>query len=110
MLHTHQIQLQKNYMMFVHGVDCKTDIADHLYQSDVLSTDEKEEICNSALTELESNRILYHILFWKGEDAYTHLLEALKHGEYQDVATEMEKTELSDQEIQLCQIGKYNKV
>ncbi|CAC5404459.1 unnamed protein product [Mytilus coruscus] len=104
MLHTHQIQLQKNYMMFVHGVDCKTDIADHLYQSDVLSTDEKEEICNSALTELESNRILYHILFWKGEDAYTHLLEALKHGEYQDVATEMEKTELSDQEIQLCQI------
>ncbi|CAG2245840.1 unnamed protein product [Mytilus edulis] len=40
-------------MMFVHGVDSKTDIADHLYQSDVLSTEEKEEICNSSLTQQE---------------------------------------------------------
>ncbi|VDI43267.1 Hypothetical predicted protein [Mytilus galloprovincialis] len=92
-------------MMFVHGVDSKTDITDHLYQSDVLGTEEKEEICNSSLTQQESNRLLYNKLIRKGGDAYTHLLEAVRHGEYQDVASEMEKTELSDQEIQLCQIG-----
>ncbi|CAG2190226.1 TRPM2 [Mytilus edulis] len=92
-------------MMFVHGVDSKTDIADHLYQSDVLSTEEKEEICNSSLTQQESNRLLYNKLIRKGGDAYTHLLEAVRHGEYPDVASEMENTELSDQEIQLCQIG-----
>ncbi|VDI63242.1 Hypothetical predicted protein [Mytilus galloprovincialis] len=92
-------------MMFVHGVDSKTDIADHLYQSDVLSTEEKEEICNSSLTQQESNRLLYNKLIRKGGDAYTHLLEAVRHGEYHEVASGMEKTELSDQEIQLCQIG-----
>ncbi|CAC5403686.1 unnamed protein product [Mytilus coruscus] len=91
--------------MFVHGVDSKTDIVDHLYQSDVLSTEEKEEICHSSLTQQESNRLLYNKLIRKGGDAFTHLLEALRHGEYHDVASEMEKTELSDQEIQLCQIG-----
>ncbi|VDI31252.1 Hypothetical predicted protein, partial [Mytilus galloprovincialis] len=104
-LNKHKVKLQKNYMMFVHGVDSKTDIADHLYQSDVLSTEEKEEICNSSLTQQESNRLLYNKLIRKGGDAYTHLLEAVRHGEYPDVASEMEKTELSDQEIQLCQIG-----
>ncbi|XP_076108268.1 uncharacterized protein LOC143076403 [Mytilus galloprovincialis] len=104
-LNIHKVKLQKNYMMFVHGVDSKTDIADHLYQSDVLSTEEKEEICNSSLTQQESNRLLYNKLIRKGGDAYTHLLEAVRHGKYQDVASEMEKTELSDQEIQLCQIG-----
>ncbi|XP_076108262.1 uncharacterized protein LOC143076400 isoform X2 [Mytilus galloprovincialis] len=104
-LNKHKVKLQKNYMMFVHGVDSKTDIADHLYQSDVLSTEEKEEICNSSLTQQESNRLLYNTLIRKGEDAYTHLLEAVRHGKYQDVASEMEKTELSDQEIQFCQIG-----
>ncbi|XP_076105820.1 uncharacterized protein LOC143074156 [Mytilus galloprovincialis] len=104
-LNNHKVKLQKNYMMFVHGVDSKTDIADHLYQSDVLSTEEKEEICNSSLTQQESNRLLYNTLIRKGGDAYTHLLEAVRHGKYQDVASEMEKTELSDQEIQLCQIG-----
>ncbi|CAG2212623.1 ANKRD50 [Mytilus edulis] len=104
-LNKHKVKLQKNYMMFVHGVDSKTDIADHLYQSDVLSTEEKEEICNSSLTQQESNRLLYNKLIRKGGDAYTHLLEAVRHGKYQDVASEMEKTELSDQEIQLCQIG-----
>ncbi|XP_076105812.1 uncharacterized protein LOC143074149 [Mytilus galloprovincialis] len=104
-LNKHKVKLQKNYMMFVHGVDSKTDIADHLYQSDVLSTEEKEEICNSSLTQQESNRLLYNKLIRKGGDAYTHLLEAVRHGEYQDVASEMEKTELSEQEIQLCQIG-----
>ncbi|XP_063448233.1 uncharacterized protein LOC134727775 [Mytilus trossulus] len=105
LLNKHKVKLQKNYMMFVHGVDSKTDIADHLYQSDVLSTEEKEEICNSSLTQQESNRLLYNKLIRKGGDAYTHLLEAVRHGEYQDVASEMENTELSDQEIQLCQIG-----
>ncbi|XP_052103269.1 uncharacterized protein LOC127736725 [Mytilus californianus] len=105
MLNKHKVKLQKNYMMFVHGVDSKTDIADHLYQSDVLSTEEKEEICNSSLTQHESNRLLYNKLIRKGGDAYKHLLEAVKHGKYHDVASEMEKTELSDQEIQLCQIG-----
>ncbi|XP_063396692.1 ankyrin repeat domain-containing protein 50-like [Mytilus trossulus] len=104
-LNKHKVKLQKNYMMFVHGVDSKTDIADHLYQSDVLSTEEKEEIFNSSLTQQESNRLLYNKLIRKGGDAYTHLLEAVRHGKYQDVASEMEKTELSDQEIQLCQIG-----
>ncbi|XP_076108939.1 uncharacterized protein LOC143076926 [Mytilus galloprovincialis] len=100
-----KVKLQKNYMMFVYGVDSKTDIADHLYQSDVLNTEEKEEICNSSLTQQESNRLLYNKLIRKGEDAYTHLLAAVRHGKYQDVASEMEKTELSDQDIQLCQIG-----
>ncbi|XP_052103264.1 uncharacterized protein LOC127736720 [Mytilus californianus] len=105
MLNKHKVKLQKNYMMFVHGVDSKTDIADHLYQSGVLSTEEKEEVCNSSLTQQESNRLLYNKLVRKGGDAYTHLLEALNHGEYEAVASGMEKTELSDQEIQLCQIG-----
>ncbi|XP_076108321.1 uncharacterized protein LOC143076429 isoform X2 [Mytilus galloprovincialis] len=104
-LNNHKVKLQKNYMMFVHGVDSKTDIADHLYQSDVLSTEEKEEICNSLLTQQESNRLLYNKLIRKGGDAYKNLLEAVRHGEYHDVATDMDKTELSDQEIQLCQIG-----
>ncbi|XP_076105809.1 uncharacterized protein LOC143074147 [Mytilus galloprovincialis] len=104
-LNKHKVKLQKIYMMFVHGVDSKTEIADHLYQSDVLSTEEKEEICNSSLTQQESNRLLYNKLIRKGGDAYKHLLEAVRHGEYHDVASEMEKTELSDQEIQLCQIG-----
>ncbi|XP_076105811.1 uncharacterized protein LOC143074148 [Mytilus galloprovincialis] len=104
-LDKHKVKLQKNYMMFVHGVDSKTDIADHLYQSDVLSTEEKEEICNSSLTQQESNRLLYNKLIRKGGDAYKNLLEAVRHGEYHDVATDMDKTELSDQEIQLCQIG-----
>ncbi|XP_052073649.1 uncharacterized protein LOC127711594 isoform X4 [Mytilus californianus] len=104
-LNKHKVKLQKNYMMFVHGVDSKTDIADHLYQSDVLSTEEKEEICNSSLTQQESNRLLYNKLIRKGGDAYKHLLEAVIHGKYHDVASEMEKTELSDQDIQLCQIG-----
>ena len=108
-LNKHKVKLQKNYMMFVHGVDSKTDIADHLYQSDVLSTEEKEEICNSSLTQQESNRLLYNKLIRKGGDAYTHLLEALNHGKYEDVASKMEKTELSDQEMQLCQIGNYNR-
>ncbi|XP_063448238.1 uncharacterized protein LOC134727781 [Mytilus trossulus] len=103
-LNKHKVKLQKNYKMFVHGVDSKTDITDHLYSSDVLSTEEKEEICNSLLTQHESNRLLYNKLIRKGGDAYTHLLEAVRHGKYQDVASEMEKTELSDQEIQLCQI------
>ncbi|XP_063448222.1 uncharacterized protein LOC134727766 [Mytilus trossulus] len=104
-LNKHKVKLQKNYKMFVHGVDSKTDIADHLYQSDVLNTEEKEEICNSSLTQQESNRLLYNKLIRKGGDAHTHLLEAIKHGKYLDVASEMEKTELSDEEIQLCQIG-----
>ncbi|XP_071177552.1 uncharacterized protein [Mytilus edulis] len=104
-LNKHKVKLQKNYMTFVHGVNSKTDIADHLYQSDVLSTEEKEEICNSSLTQQESNRLLYNKLIRKGGDAYKHLLEAVRHGEYPDVSSEMEKTELSDQEIQLCQIG-----
>ncbi|XP_076105807.1 uncharacterized protein LOC143074145 [Mytilus galloprovincialis] len=104
-LNNHKVKLQKNYMMFVHGVDSKTDIADHLYQSDVLSTEEKEEICNYSFTQQESNRLLYNKLIHKGRDAYKHLLEAVRLGEYPDVASEMEKTELSDQEIQLCQIG-----
>ncbi|CAG2241030.1 unnamed protein product [Mytilus edulis] len=108
-LNKHKVKLQKNYMMFVHGVDSKTDIADHLYQSDVLSTEEKEEICNSSLTQQESNRLLYNKLIRKGGDAYTHLLEAVRHGKYQDVASEMENTELSDQEMQLCQIGNYSR-
>ncbi|XP_063396717.1 uncharacterized protein LOC134681168 [Mytilus trossulus] len=105
LLNKHKVKLQKNYKMFVHGVDSKTDIADHLYQSDVLNTEEKEEICNSSLTQQESNRLLYNKLIRKGGDAYTHLLEAVRHGEYEDVASEMENTELSDQDIQLCQIG-----
>ncbi|CAG2200308.1 ANKRD50 [Mytilus edulis] len=103
-LNKHKVKLQKNYMMFVHGVDSKTDIADHLYQSDVLSTEEKEEICNSSLTQQESNRLLYNKLIRKGGEAFTHLLGAVKHGKYQDVASEIEKTELSDKDIQLCQI------
>lgn len=96
--------------MFVHGVDCKTDIADYLYQEDVLNDEEKEEICNLYLTQQESNRLLYHKLFRKGEDAYKHFLVALRHGHYEDVASKMEETELSDQEKQLYQIGKYSKV
>ncbi|XP_052074779.1 uncharacterized protein LOC127712406 isoform X3 [Mytilus californianus] len=104
-LNKHKVKLQKNYTMFVHGVDSRTDIADHLYQSDVLSTEEKEEICHSSLTQQESNRLLYNKLIRKGGDAYKHLLEAVIHGKYHDVASEMEKTELSDQDIQLCQIG-----
>ncbi|XP_071179170.1 uncharacterized protein [Mytilus edulis] len=104
-LHNYKLQLQQNYTIFVHGVECKTDIADYLYQENVLNDEEKEEICNSLLTQQESNRLLYHKLFRKGEDSCKHLLAALRHGQYEDVASKIEETEFSDQEIQLYQIG-----
>ncbi|CAG2228407.1 unnamed protein product [Mytilus edulis] len=104
-LHNYKLQLQQNYTIFVHGVECKTDIADYLYQEGVLNDEEKEEICNSLLTQQESNRLLYHKLFRKGKDSYKHLLAALRHGQYEDVASKIEETEFSDQEIQLYQIG-----
>ncbi|CAG2252251.1 unnamed protein product [Mytilus edulis] len=73
-LHNYKLQLQQNYTIFVHGVECKTDIADYLYQ--------------------------------EGKDSYKHLLlAALRHGQYEDVASKIEETEFSDQEIQLYEIG-----
>lgn len=103
--HKHIVQLQKNYMKFVHDVDSKTDIADYLYEKSVLNTEEKEEVCSSSITRHESNRILYSKLFRKGKDAYTHLVKALRHGQYEDIAFEMENTQVSEHEIQLFQIG-----
>ncbi|CAG2203373.1 unnamed protein product [Mytilus edulis] len=103
--HKHIVQLQKNYMKFVHDVDSKTDIADYLYEKSVLNTEEKEEVCSSSITRHDSNRILYSKLFRKGEDAYTHLVKALRHGQYEDIAFEMENTQVSEHEIQLFQIG-----
>ncbi|XP_071179539.1 uncharacterized protein [Mytilus edulis] len=103
--HKHIVQLQKNYMKFVHDVDSKTDIADYLYEKSVLNTEEKEEVCSTSITRHDSNRILYSKLFRKGEDAYTHLVKALRHGQYEDIAFEMENSQVSEHEIQLFQIG-----
>ncbi|XP_052073712.1 uncharacterized protein LOC127711644 [Mytilus californianus] len=103
--HEHIVKLQKNYMMFVHDVYSKTDIADYLYETGVLNTEEKEEICSSSITRHESNRILYAKLFRKGEDAYKHLLKALRHGQYEDITSNIENTQVSEHEIQLCQLG-----
>lgn len=91
--------------MFVNDVDCKTDILDHLYGTGVLDTEEKEEVGCLSHTRHESNRILLNKLVRKGEDAYKHLVEALGHGQYNDVAFEMENNQVSELDIQLCQIG-----
>ncbi|CAC5381644.1 unnamed protein product [Mytilus coruscus] len=90
--------------MLVHDSDCKTDIADHLHAAGVLNSEDIEDICNSSLSRHESNRILYNKLFRKGEDAYKHLLEALEHGQYDDLASTLEKTHISEHDIQMCQI------
>lgn len=105
----HKIKQQKNYRIFVHGVDCKTDIADNLFQSEVLDDEEKEEVCNSSLSTQGSNRLLYDKLYRKGEDTYRQLLKALRCAKYNDVASEMEKTQLSDHDRKLWQIGYYSK-
>ncbi|CAG2199336.1 unnamed protein product [Mytilus edulis] len=63
--HEHIVQLQKNYKMFVDDGDCRTDIADYLYQKDVLNTEEKK-ITKFSLTRQESNRILCDKFFRKG--------------------------------------------
>ncbi|CAG2236435.1 NAB [Mytilus edulis] len=54
LIHEHVIKLQKNYLMFVNDMDCKTDILDHLYETGVLDTEEKEEVYNYSLTRHES--------------------------------------------------------
>lgn len=95
--------------MLVHDSDCKTDIADHLYEAGVLNTEDIEDICNSSLSRQDSNRILYNKLFRKGEDAYKHLLGAMKHGQYDELASALEKTQVTEHDIQMCQIGNYNK-
>ncbi|CAC5406323.1 unnamed protein product [Mytilus coruscus] len=105
----HLVKLQKNYIMFVQDVDCKTDIADYLYEKGVLNSEEKEEICNHSLTRQDSNRMLQNKLFRKGEDAYKHLIEALRHGQYDELASDVERTQVSEHEIQFCQIGNYGK-
>lgn len=96
-------------MIFVHDVDCKTDILDYLYEKGVFNTEEKEEVSNSSFTRHGSNRLLCEKLFRKGGDAYNSVLKALRHGKYEDVASDMEMTQVSDQEIQLCKIGNYSK-
>ncbi|CAG2201967.1 NAB [Mytilus edulis] len=105
MIHEHIVKLQKNYLMFVNDVDCKTDILDHLYEKGVLDTEEKEEVYNFSITRHESNRILLSKLVRKGEDAYGKLLESLRRGPYNDVVSDIEKTAVSELEIQWCQIG-----
>ncbi|CAC5416925.1 unnamed protein product [Mytilus coruscus] len=102
----HIVKLQKNYMMFVRDADCKTDIADHLYEADILNTKERKEICNPSFSRHESNRTLFKILLRKGGNAYKLLFEALRDEKWYDLATKMETTRISQQEIQLCQIGK----
>ncbi|XP_052072401.1 uncharacterized protein LOC127710515 [Mytilus californianus] len=102
----HIVKLQKNYMMFVRDADCKTDLADHLYEADILNTKEREEICNTSISRHESNRTLFKILLRKGGNAYKLLFEALRDEKWYDLATKMETTRISQQEIQLCQIGK----
>ncbi|CAG2233731.1 NAB [Mytilus edulis] len=102
--HEHIVQLQKNYIMLVHEIDCKTDITDHLYEKGVLNTEEKEEICNQSLTRQNSNRMLQNKLFSKGEDAFRHLIEALRHAQYDEIALGVENTQVSENEMQLCQI------
>lgn len=104
-IHEHMAKLQKHYLMFVNDVDCKTDILDHLYEKGVLDTEENEEIYNCSITRHDGNRLLLNKLFRKGKDAFEQLLEALRDGEYNDVVTDIEKTEVSEHEIQLCQIG-----
>ncbi|VDI06713.1 CDK inhibitor PHO81 [Mytilus galloprovincialis] len=101
----HKVKLQKNYMMLVHDSDCKIDIADHLYEAGVLNTEDIEDICSSSFSRQDSNRILYNKLFRKGEDAYKHLLEALEHGQYNELASALEKTQVPEHDIQMCQIG-----
>lgn len=91
--------------MLVHEVDCKTDITDHLYEKGVLNTEEKEEICNNSLTRQNSNRMLQNKLFSKGEDAFRHLIDALRHAQYDEIALGVENTQVSENEMQLCQIG-----
>ncbi|XP_071121505.1 uncharacterized protein [Mytilus edulis] len=103
--HKHSVKLQKNYLMLVHDSDCKTDIADHLYEAGVLNTEDIEDICNSSLSRQDSNRILYNKLFRKGEDAYKHLLGAMEHGQYDELASALEKTQVTEHDIQMCQIG-----
>ncbi|VDI47227.1 acetoacetyl-CoA synthetase, partial [Mytilus galloprovincialis] len=103
--HKHSVKLQKNYMVLVHDSDCKTDIVDHLFEAGVLNTEDIEDICNSSLSRQDSNRILYNKLFRKGEDAYKHLLKALEHGQYNELASVVEKTEVPEHDIQRCKIG-----
>lgn len=88
-------------------MDCKTDILDHLYGTGVLDTEEKEAVGCLSHTRHESNIILLNKLVRKGEDAYKRLVEALGHGQYNDVAFEMENNQVSELEIQWCQIGIY---
>ncbi|CAC5416924.1 unnamed protein product [Mytilus coruscus] len=90
--------------MFVNDVDCKTDILDHLYETGVLDTEEKEEVYNFSITRHESNRILLSKVVRKSEDAYGKLLESLRCGPYNDVVSDIEKTAVSELEIQWCQI------
>ncbi|XP_071152333.1 uncharacterized protein [Mytilus edulis] len=105
MIHEHIVKLHKNYLMFVNDMDFRTDISDHLYETGVLDSEEKEEVYNFSITRHESNRLLLSKLVRKGEDAYVKLLEALKHGGNEDVVSDIEKTAVSDLEIQWCQIG-----
>ncbi|VDI33403.1 Hypothetical predicted protein, partial [Mytilus galloprovincialis] len=105
-IHEHIGKLQRNYLMFVNDMDCRTDILDHLYETGVLDTEEKEEVYNVSITRHESNILLLSKLVLKGEDAYGKFLEALRHGQYYEMASDIEKTAVSEFEIQWCQIGK----
>lgn len=104
----HIVKLQKNYMTFVHGADCRTDIADRLYAADILNTEEKDEVCNISISLQERNRTLIKKLLRRSGKACKLFFEALKDAEYYELAIQMETTPISQQDIRLCQIGKLD--
>ncbi|XP_052073290.1 uncharacterized protein LOC127711329 [Mytilus californianus] len=104
-VNTNTIKLQKNYNVLVHDMDCTTDVVDHLLQSEVLEPEDREEICTLNLTKQESNRRLLAKLVCKDENVYNMFLGALRYASYEQIVDDLENTEVTTHDKELCQIG-----
>ncbi|XP_052073291.1 uncharacterized protein LOC127711330 [Mytilus californianus] len=104
-VNANSIKLQKNYKLLVHDMDCTTDVVDHLLQSEVLEPEDREEICTLSLTRQESNRRLLAKLLYKDKNAYNLFLEALRYASYEQIVDDLENTEVTTHDKNLCHIG-----
>ncbi|XP_063395896.1 uncharacterized protein LOC134680683 [Mytilus trossulus] len=105
MVNTNTIKLHKNYHVLLHNMDCTTDVVDHLLQSEVLEPEDREEICSINLTKHESNRRLLATLMHKDKNAYNMFLDALRHASHEHVVDDLENTEVTTHDNELCHIG-----
>lgn len=99
------IRIQKNYKLLVNNIVSTTDVTDYLIENFIIQHEDREEICASGLTTNESNRRLIDTLLYK--NGYHHLLKALQHAEYIQIAHEVSNTVVSKSDQKLYHIGKH---